>query len=177
MQKTNEMKRVIINISFIIMSFTGFCQSERTTSNCTVPAGWTSCNTSCMFSECCIVWNPKESEGGCGCWFGVAKCKTGLIASKLEISNKSSADATVKFSFDRFNEFINFLNSKSILTDSILLGFNNFKRNYTLSPGMISVQSNHYIEFEDAYINFINKLTNEQKTLVMNFISDKEKPR
>jgi hypothetical protein len=170
------MKKIIIVIGILFSNYTVFSQSGNFVSGgtCTVPVGWTSCTSSCWFSDCCIVWNPNVSEGGCGCWFGVALCRTALIGQNLQISNTSSSDAKVKFSFERFVELINFLNTKGIETNSISNSVTTFQRNYTSFTGKVDVETSDYINFQNSYIAFINTLSIEQKNLITSFISEKE---
>ena len=166
-------------MSILISNYAGFSQSGNFASggNCTVPAGWTSCSSSCWFSDCCVVWNPNVSEGGCGCWFGVALCHTALPGQNLQISNTSSSDAIVKFSFERFTELINFLSTKGIATNYISSSLTNFKTNYAEATGKVSVATNEYINFQNSYVTFIDSLSMEQKRLVTNFIAEKEESR
>ncbi len=161
----------------MVFSYMAYSQSGNFVSNssCSVPQGWTSCTSSCWFSDCCVVWNPNVSEGGCGCWFGVARCQTSAIGQSFQITNSSSNDAVVKFSFERFNELLSFLNAKGVATNTIAVNLADFQANYAAQQGKVSVQTADYITFQNRYAAFIDQLSMQQKNLIAAFIADKEK--
>ena len=170
------MKKIIMAFSFLLAGFCGYAQSGNLASgsNCTVPAGWSSCNASCWFSDCCIVFNPRTSEAGCGCWFGVALCSTGPIGSSFNATGTTGSEANIKFSFERFNELISYLKSIKAETAGISTSFGSFQAKYPGLTGKVSVSTSDYIDFQQRYQVLINGLSMDQKLSVSNFIKTKE---
>jgi hypothetical protein len=81
--------------------------SDPVNSTCPCSPGFATCSSDCMFSDCCVCWDPKKETGACGCYFGVAKCLTDLI------NKPAGGDAarTVKLYHVKFKEQIKYLNS------------------------------------------------------------------
>lgn len=119
--------------------------------NCIVPTGFTSCNSSCTFSECCVVWDPTKETGGCGCFFGISTCKTRKIGEEKssQILPLTSKRTTIIHQ-DKLNEFFKFCADTGIKTSAI----ENSKLN-KLIPGIIKGDSKNAIVEAETYDMFI----------------------
>lgn len=87
--------------------------ADGLTCNCTSSQAF--CRAECIFSECCLCWNPTVETGACACYFGIAKCKTSLIGRDAP----SVADHRVRFYPKRFEQMLQYLRQESIPVDSM----------------------------------------------------------
>ena len=140
--------------------------------NCNCGSGYASCSVDCLFSACCVCWDPKKSEGACGCYFGIAKCKTALIGA-----NSFSAEPhSIKVYHRRFEAYLEFL--KDLPSDSyplqeafktlVKFGTPDSKSN---EGERILVNENKYDDFYKSYTDFINALPEIDKALIIEYIN------
>lgn len=135
--------------------------------NCIVPIGFTSCSSTCTFSDCCVVWNPNKETGGCGCFFGISTCKTAAIEQTA-----ATATRTIVIHQDKLKEFFKFCKATGISTEQIQLSYSE-----KLMPAVIEgdainakVKNEGYDLFVEDYKLFINALSENQKTKLKNYI-------
>lgn len=83
--------------------------------SCNCAVSQASCKAECVFSECCICWNPFLETGACACYFGIAKCKTSLIGRDAS----TAYSHRVLFYPNRFGRMIQHLRQASVSVDSI----------------------------------------------------------
>lgn len=90
---------------------------DAITCNCSTSQA--SCKAECTFSECCLCWNPSVETGSCGCYFGVAKCRSSLIGKETP----AGADHRIRFYPQRFERLIVHLRQREVRTDSLEIAF------------------------------------------------------
>ena len=148
-------------------------QGRPTSAHCVVPIGFTSCSSSCFFSDCCIVWDPRKETGGCSCFFGFASCGTSAISTNTRTSaGKSTSTRNITVHVNKVESLIEFCKANGIAIESVeasyktnlLLGLNN-----TLETDVV-VQPDLYDIFITDYKTFINSLNTSQLNLVKNYI-------
>lgn len=143
-------------------------------SNCNCGTGFSSCTADCLFSDCCICWDPKKSEGACGCYFGIAKCRTALIGA----NSFSGEQHKIKLYHYRFDEYIKFLKQlpgdPNPLEESFKLLFKYSSPDpKSLNGESVLVNEGNYDAFYRSYTNYINTLTGADKELIMEYINKK----
>ncbi|MFZ4056864.1 MAG: hypothetical protein ACOYKE_01945 [Ferruginibacter sp.] len=175
------MKHFILNAFLTLVSISAFCQTTtkvESVSTCTCAGGLSQCNSSCFFSNCCICFDQNVNEGACGCYFGIAICKsekkTVASTATSKIGNVQE-NAKIQFAFDRFAAYISFMKTKRISDLSLDAAFQTFKSKYSKGTGFQSVTPADINPFLTSYDNLINKLTIDQKTVLMNYINEQEK--
>lgn len=169
------MKKIIV-LCFVVNLFTqGYSQSNKMAVDCSCPSGWGSCSSSCLFTDCCICFNPATSEGGCACYWGFGSCRTAPAGSTKVSGIYASDGAKVSFSFDRFDEMLKYLLSQKIDVSALSTNFQAYKGKYPSQAGKIPVQNADFNSFGEKYTAFINGLTAAQKNIVQVYIDNKEK--
>lgn len=142
-------------------------------SHCPCSPGFASCNSDCMFSDCCVCWDPNKESGACGCYFGVAKCMTDLI-SKPQSGNTAR---TVKLYNGRFTSYLKFLDGLGGDTRKLKARFEELnlkgKPGKDLKKGdFLDVDAVAYNNFFEAYKSYIEGLDAIKKGLVQGRISN-----
>lgn len=170
------MKKLLV-LSFVMGLFiAGYSQTGKATGpSCSCPSGWGSCSASCLFTDCCICFNPSTSEGGCACYWGIGSCRTSPIGVGKSASGPSSSDAKTWFAFDRFNDFLNFLTSQKIDISRLSKDYQPVQSKYTGQAGKVSVPVSDFNNMYNSYVSFIDGLNAEQKAIVKGYIDSKEK--
>ena len=140
--------------------------------NCNCAPGFSSCIAGCRFSECCICWNPEKSEGACGCFFGVARCKTALIGA----SSVSSEPHNIKLFHHRFEKYLEFLNqipfnSKPLADAFKVLLKNGIPDSKSSNGEVILVNENNYDAFYKSYTKYVESLTETERKLLVEYIN------
>lgn len=142
--------------------------------NCTVPTGYTSCYSTCLFSDCCVVWDPKKETGGCSCFFGVARCKTQAI----EVPNKTSSlvsstsQRSIVFHTDKFGDFLSYCKEYSIDISKIENSFTKNILQYKLDEHKsIKIEPSSFDQFLAEYEYFINNLQPGQLEIINNYLN------
>lgn len=142
---------------------------------CQCAVGQISCQSNCWLSDCCVCWNPLTSDGGCGCWLGVALCK-------VESRKKDAAvyATRVKVYENRILELFDYLDKISINTNglrskytvvsakSALFGKQESKDNFRMLPGV------DYSSFAEYYKEYTKGLKQEDQNKVSEFIEFKK---
>ena len=142
---------------------------------CQCGFGQTSCQSNCWLSDCCVCWNPLTSDGGCGCWLGVALCK-------VESKKKDAAvyATRVKVYESRMLELFDYMDKISINTNglrnkynavsekSALYGKQLANDNYRLLPGF------DYSTFAQYYTEYTKGLKLEDQNQISEFIEFKK---
>jgi hypothetical protein len=134
--------------------------------NCTAPSN-SSCNADCLFSSCCICWNPNTQTGACGCYWGVATCRNGNNASSSTMNSSNfgelNPDAHIKFSFEKFNLLFDFFKSKDINTETLKARFNNIKSTYVVTTEKVAIANSDFALILNEYSKLIDLLNLKQK--------------
>jgi len=143
-------------------------------STCNCAPGSSSCKSECIFSDCCICWDPKKETGACGCYYGIAKCKTAAIGTAA-----SDADThTIQFHPQKFHEFMKFLKNFSIdlspvqeaYEDLLGIGTTAFQ---SIDSNAVLVPQTYYDRFYETYSKYISRLSESNKRSVLNYIQSK----
>lgn len=152
---------------------------EGITCNCTPTQAF--CKAECIFSECCLCWNPSTETGSCGCYFGVAKCRTSLIGKDAP----ATTGHRVRFYPKRFDRFLTFLNRSAIPADSLQHAYEQLMKTPadTLSaPGSqeikLAMDGVAYAAFYATYYRCVASYPGEvrdQITVYLNNVTPKQK--
>ncbi len=135
-----------------------------------------SCNSDCFFSSCCICWNPSNSEGACGCYFGIAKCKTAAIGKDGAQNNGGKHEThEVNIFPSRFKEFFAYLEAEKIKSDKLKSSFELLASASTKTDKaeQTRVNSGQYNTFAGEFENFIIGLEDEVRSKVLAYIDKK----
>jgi hypothetical protein len=163
LKKITIMKKVLIVLATFLSSNLIIAQTtSKVAANCTCQPGYTVCSADATFMSCCTCCQAGSS---CGSWtaFGLAGCKCENTAT----GNKSVINSTVKFYFNKYNDFMNFLDKNKISSTS----FRNFaappQLNKTINRGATTDQDYIVLEgdelksFTDAYISDMKILSKD----------------
>jgi len=169
------MKKIIFLGIFVIT----FCSANSQNfaapmCTCTPPSNST-CTADCLFSSCCVCWNPNSQSGACGCYWGVATCRNENNNYLVSTSNfgKLSPDAKIKFSFENFSMLLEYFRSNSISADQLQSTFLNVKSRYQLTGQKIQIDNNDFAQILIEYSKLIDTLTITQKDALNKFIKSK----
>ncbi len=143
------------------------------TCTCTAPSTST-CTADCLFSTCCVCWNPNTQTGACGCYYGIATCRTEMnsAASTMNTSNfgNLSPHVKIKFSFEKFNLLFDFFKSKSIGVNTFENSFGTIKSKYILTGKKIDISNTDFAQILTEYSRLIDLLDTKQKNDLNIFI-------
>jgi hypothetical protein len=143
--------------------------------NCYCPS-LTSCKSDCLFSSCCVCWDPTRSEGSCGCYFGIAKCKTAPIGKNSAESNGGKGEThSVTIYPLRLNDFTKFLDIEKVKSDNLKGSIESLTGAAIKSERAedAKVNSDQYNAFVDEFEKFINSLEIKDKMKVSAYIDKK----
>ena len=165
-----KMKKLI---AFLILIFTisiSFAQSlvPDDGPTCSCPAQST-CNATCTLSDCCICWDPNTSEGACGCYFGIASCKSSKKPKTPAITG-SPAVRKVVFKFEAFNKFLNFLETSKIDYQQIQPIYKRLSEKYNNPSGNVQIDPEDMDIFYDAYFKIMQSLSASDKIAVTDYL-------
>jgi hypothetical protein len=164
------MKKIALIVVSLLSYIFSTAQTQKVLATCTCPTQ-SNCSSDCLFSKCCVCWDPNVSEGGCGCWFGLAICKTERHEeSKVSTANLPSASATVVLSFAKIKDLFSYLQTQKIDIRSISLVLDNLGKKYPNQTEYTGISMSDYSSFQKSYTDFINRLTSEQKDMINNYI-------
>ena len=142
---------------------------------CDCIPGEGSCNTSCTFSECCICYT-KGQNAACGCYWGVAVCKTGKVGTlngftdPKKVFDDLDPKATVNFNFKNFKNLISFFSNMKINNDKFQEVLQATQSKYNYSSGYINISNDDFELLLKEYLNLINQLDIEQQNDLNLFI-------
>jgi hypothetical protein len=156
-------KKLSIVICFLTISVSLFAQTQGKVSptvgaNCTCGVNMSSCSATCLFTDCCVCWNPATQTGACGCFFGVSSCKNanndgtpntgskGLTMDENSIFEPVHPDSKIVFHFNPFNKLVSFFKSKQINTASFE------STNSSISGKYSIINDNAYLSVSDFEI-------------------------
>ena len=134
-----------------------------------------SCQSNCWLSDCCVCWNPLTSDGGCGCWLGVALCR---VESKKR--DPGVAPSRVKVYEARMLELFEYMDKISVKTaglrnryktvseKSALYGKERASDNFRMLPGT------DYTSFAQFYTEFTKGLRPDDQNKISDFIELKK---
>lgn len=110
-----KIKSVLLLLALNFCMLSSYAQENRVVgSTCTCGAGQSMCVSDCTFSECCICWNPGTQNGACGCYWGVATCKSAKIDASRGLTmddntfGEVNPEAKISFKFDAFKKLSTF---------------------------------------------------------------------
>lgn len=174
-QNLHIMKRILcILITTLTLTVTSYCQGFAGASCSCVSPSTATCSSNCLFSECCICWNPKTQAGSCRCYWGIATCRNenNIAPDSFNASNFGELDpyAMVKFSFEKFNLLFDFFKLKGIKTGVLENTFQGIKSRYVLSGQKIAIENSDFSKILSAYSKLIDALTQKQKEDLNNYI-------
>lgn len=168
------MKKLFVTLILLTSVHVVFCQSERVPAlgpHCYCIKGQGSCFADCFFSECCLCYDAGKEDGGCGCYFGIAICRSGKIETEKTNLQVSSPHSHAFFYFANFEKFLNHVVSKNITTVEIAKDFDLFKVNSETKEEKGFVKTEDYITFQQKYFKFIESLPEEQKIIVQEYVN------
>jgi hypothetical protein len=130
---------------------------DAITCNCSTSQA--SCKAECTFSECCLCWNPSVETGSCGCYFGVAKCRSSLIGRE----SAAGLDHKIRFYPQRFERLVAHLRQREVKVDSLEMAFrslvssaSNSVRSTTGQVERLDVPEQAYGQFFSTYYNCLS---------------------
>lgn len=144
--------------------------------NCQCGEKQATCISTCTFSDCCICWDPATQNGACGCYFGVAVCKTGdkpqtpegLSINDLNFQDVSNT-ANVTFRLEKFRKVKTFFATEKINTDSFENVINQTSSKYLNGESNnndgLKITAKDYSSILKEYAKLISQLNAEQKSL------------
>jgi hypothetical protein len=147
--------------------------------NCYCP-NLANCKTDCLFSRCCICWDATKSEGSCGCYFGIAKCKTAPIGKDNAENNGGKHDKhEVNIYPSRFREFFVFLEGEKIKSEKLVTGFELLASASIKSERAeeAKVNSDQYNAFVDEFEHYLNSLDAKERAKVLEYIDKRTKDK
>lgn len=162
------MKKIIsVMIATVILTVSSFCQSFMAPMcSCTPPSNST-CNSDCLFSSCCICWNPNTQTGACGCYWGVATCRNENNTNQALVSSSNfgelNPNAKIKFSFEKFNLLFDFFRARGINSSMLENSFQNIKSRYVLTGQKIPIDNSDFSRILSEYSKLIDSLSLKQK--------------
>ncbi len=152
---------------------TGLNSSFR--SSCTVPAGYTTCTSECLFTDCCVVWDPKVETGGCACFLGFGSCKTSAILTEAPAKTYSDTRRTISIYRKNIDAFWDYCESNGIETGAIKKSYKN-----KLIPSILGgdyeksqVDPAAYDSFFSEYKIFVEQLAEYEKKLISDYVEEK----
>ena len=156
----------IVNISFSQNFVAPTC-------SCVKPSNAT-CNSTCTFSDCCICFNPTTQNGACGCYWGVATCRSENTTSNSSLSSTNfgtlNPNAKISFSFEKFNLLFDFFRSKEISPVEMENVFTGIRPNYALTGSKVLIDNNDFGRLLSEYSKLIDRLDPKQKEDLNNYI-------
>lgn len=169
------MKQIKTILCLLIMNFfalasfaQGTSKTAGATCNCT--GGQSSCNSTCTFSDCCVCWSPSTQNGACGCYWGVASCKTSKInADKGLVSNDNifgevNPEANVVFHFAKFRSVFTFFDKLKISRSNLESIVNTLTAKYKPVDDNARLQTDEFQAILNEYGRLIQQLTDSQKS-------------
>lgn len=140
------------------------------TCNC-LPPGTASCSVSCLFSSCCICWDPKKETGSCGCYFGIALCKTAAIGA----TNPAKAAHNVKVYAKAFEQFLPTLKSFDRDALELVRAYHNMTEKSGKAKGdTLLIDHEHYEPFANAYREFVGSLSDQERSTIHQYLNDRK---
>lgn len=139
---------------------------------CNCSPGFSKCEADCLFSSCCICWDPKKETGACGCYFGIAKCQTAPIGA----SSVNADPHSIKIYHHRLQVYFEFL--KQIPSDlsplqesfKMLLKYS-VPDTRSKNEEVVMANERNYDDFYRTYTDYINSLTENDKKLIVEYIN------
>lgn len=169
--KTNSAK--VANHDFIDALKTKALSGDKTASVvCPCATGYSLCSANCVFSECCTCWDPKVSDGACGCFWGVSTCKTALKGARA-IQNKDfdHSTRTVKIHPLRLNKYFSYLESLNLNINGLKEKYNKFdKSGIDEKNDKLEVPPSSFDDFLDTYKIFIASLDQNNLSIIKTYI-------
>jgi hypothetical protein len=148
--------------------------------SCNCITGQASCKADCFFTECCICWNPSQSEGGCACYFGFSSCKTEPI-KKTTTPQVLGAEKEheIKLKDQHIKDYFGFMDKKSIRTQNLRGLYSKLIATSKSSAveknvRILKVGSAAYDEFYNAYISFVAGLSVEKQNELKAYLDSKK---
>ncbi|MGZ5254584.1 MAG: hypothetical protein ACXWV4_09525 [Flavitalea sp.] len=147
--------------------------------SCNCVTGQASCKADCFFTECCICWNPSQSEGGCACYFGFSSCKTAPIKTSVPQVLGAEKEHEIKVKDQLIREYFDYMDRRNIRTQNLkglyskMIGFS---KGSTVEKNVkiLTVGSVAYDEFYKAYIAFIAALPVEKQNELKVYLNSKK---
>lgn len=138
---------------------------------CNCLPGQILCRAECLFSECCMCYNPKVETGGCACYFGIAFCKTAPIGAA---GTAAQVNQTIRFYPNRFRKWIQTLKTEGLKTGAIEQALSVMPPADDSTPNStVEVAAGTYAGFSQSYKSFIESLSTGKRDHISQLL-DKE---
>ena len=115
----------------------------------------------------------------CGCYFGIASCKTANLARPAKLDNTSwnevDPNSKINFSFTQFSKLFPYFKQHKIECSALETIFNKTSAQYKSAVGMVSVKNDEYSEIVKEYSKLIENLSFSEKTDLNVFIKSLDK--
>lgn len=165
---------LIINFTFITVQVQA--QSNYVGATCQCGAGQSTCSANCTFSDCCVCWTATTQNGACGCYFGIASCKTEKIDDPKNLTmdenifGEVNPNAQITFHFDNFKKLITFFDKKGINTNEFKNTINSTSSKYLQINDNAKISNNDFSNLLTVYASLIKQLDAAQKNDLNIFI-------
>lgn len=148
--------------------------------DCNCKDSQANCEADCLFSSCCICFDPTTHEGGCACYLGFSSCKTEPISStpsSFSIQNTELEELEVTLFPIRIDKYFNYLKQKkyniTVLKDvysNLLL--KSETKHLGNKQNELRVKYSDYRIFYNEYLKFIDSLEEQDKTDIEIYLSE-----
>jgi len=135
---------------------------------CACAGGQTSCNADCLFSDCCVCYDPKVSDGACACYWGLAICKSSKKATE---ARTAVLNKTIHFQPQRFADYLQYLESLRLNTTGLKGQYNKFdKTKSDISHDQLEITQTEFDDLYNSYNSFILTLDQINLARIKNYI-------
>jgi hypothetical protein len=167
--KTIKTFLTILAANFVFFAAHAQTQERVAVSSCQCGPGQSTCNSNCIFSDCCVCWNTATQSGSCGCFWGIATCKTGKIdaargqSTDDNIFGEVHPEARITFHFEKFRKLISFFENKKRNTGELQNAIGSTSSKYSQTDDNTRICNEDFTILLTAYSNLIRQLDESQK--------------
>ncbi len=141
--------------------------------SCNCGGGYSSCSSTCIFSDCCVCWDPKVSDGACGCYWGISTCRTAPKSTARTIQNKvlDQSSRTIHIHPLRLNKYFSYLESLKLNINGLKEKYNKFdKSGIDEKNDKLEIPPSSFDDFMDTYKIFIASLDQNNLSIIKTYI-------
>lgn len=141
--------------------------------DCQPPASG-SCSADCKLSACCICYNPKTEDAGCGCYFGIASCRS----ETRDTSHSGRAAVASKHTITIYNrkmqQYFGYLKTAFKVQPTLFSSYNTLvsRSARIASTENYKADNTSYENFVAQYKLFVHSLNENQKQELRNYIKN-----
>lgn len=167
--KTIKTFLTILAANFVFFTAHAQTQERVAASSCQCGPGQSTCNSYCIFSDCCVCWNTATQNGSCSCFWGIATCKTGKIDAARgqsagdNIFGEVHPEARITFHFEKFRKLISFFEKKKRNTAELQNAIGSTSSKYSQADDNARISNEDFTILLTAYSNLIRQLDESQK--------------